>query len=110
MRKAVVALALLGAVALALPSYAEDQLVKLTECQAVTPEALHEFALTALTNRRYKIEENTPALLVGELEGKKVEIVIEPSSVVIRWKQGFEGKKDYWLRNLKTDVLWRLAE
>jgi hypothetical protein len=30
--------------------------------------------------------------------------------VLIRWKEGFGHKNDQWLRNLKTDVLWRLAE
>jgi len=30
--------------------------------------------------------------------------------MVIRWQEGFGSKNDQWLRNLKTDVLWRLAE
>jgi hypothetical protein len=48
--------------------------------------------------------------LVGEQDDKRVEIVIEPLRMVIRWKEGFGHKNDQWLRNLKTDVLWRLAE
>ncbi len=74
------------------------------------PEQLREMAEYALTRRRYNIEENTPTLVVGEQDDKRVEIVIEPTQVVIRWKEGFGHKNDQWLRNLKTDVLWRLAE
>jgi hypothetical protein len=37
-------------------------------------------------------------------------VLIEPMQMVIRWKEGFGDKNDQWLRNLKTDVLWRLAE
>jgi hypothetical protein len=38
-----------------------------------------------------------------------VEIAISAESLVIRWK-GSPGKHEYWLRNLKTDILWGLAE
>jgi hypothetical protein len=59
----------------------------------------------------YGIEEDTPTALVGEQDKLKVEIIVEPSHLVIRWKDGFGSeKKDNWLRNLKTDVLWRMAE
>jgi hypothetical protein len=30
--------------------------------------------------------------------------------MTIRWKEGYGHDRDLWLRNLKTDVLWRLAE
>ena len=92
------------------PAFGADQIIKLPECEAVTPAELHEWAETALIKRSYTIEENTPTLLVGEQDRLRVEIVIEPMQMVIRWKAGFAGTKDYWLRNLKTDVLWRLAE
>jgi hypothetical protein len=92
------------------PALAADQIIKLSECEAVTPEQLREMAEYALTRRRYNIEENTSALVVGEQDEKRVEIVIEPLQMVIRWKEGFGSKNDQLLRNLKTDVLWRLAE
>jgi hypothetical protein len=92
------------------PAFAADQVIKLSECEALTPAEVHEWAETALTRRKYTIEENTPTLLTGEQDNLRVEIVIEPMQVVVRWKEGFAGKNDYWLRNLKTDVLWRLAE
>jgi hypothetical protein len=92
------------------PAAAADQVIKLSECEALSPAEVHEWAETALTRRKYTIEENTPSLLTGEQDNLRVEIVIEPLQVVIRWKEGFAGKNDYWLRNLKTDVLWRLAE
>ena len=92
------------------PAFAADQIIKLSECEALAPEQLREMAEYALTKRRYNIEENTSALVVGEQDDKRVEIVIEPMQMVIRWKEGFGSKNDQWLRNLKTDVLWRLAE
>jgi hypothetical protein len=60
--------------------------------------------------REYNIEENTTSLVVGELEDKRVEIVIEPGKVVVRWKEGYSGRNDLWIRNLKTDMLWRMVE
>ena len=92
------------------PALATDQIIKLSECAALAPEQLREMAEYALTRREYNIEENTSALLVGEQDEKRVEIVIESMQVVIRWKEGFGSKNDQWLRNLKTDMLWRLAE
>lgn len=92
------------------PALAADQVIKLPECEALDPEHLRELAEYALAKRRYNIEENTQALLVGEQDDLRVEILIEPMQMVIRWKEGFGHKKDQWLRNLKTDVLWRLAE
>lgn len=95
---------------LSLPAGAADQLIRLAECEALSTEYLHELAMYALERRRYNVEENTPTMLVGEQDGLKVEILIEPTHMTIRWKEGFGHSKDQWLRNLKTDVLWRLAE
>jgi hypothetical protein len=100
----------LAVLAVGAPALAADQIIKLSECEALDPEHLRELAEYALTKRRYNIEENTQALLVGEQDDLRVEILIEPMQMVIRWKEGFGHKKDQWLRNLKTDVLWRLAE
>ena len=101
---------LAGIIGLAGPAHAADQVIKLPDCTAFSVDYLHDLAKYALQKRRYGIEEDTPTLLVGEQDRYKVEIVIQPSSLVIRWKEGFENKKDQWLRNLKTDVLWRMAE
>ena len=100
-----------GAAALGVPAQAADQIINLSEFEvAASAEILHAAAEYALTRRRYNIEENTATMLVGEQDDLRVEIVIAPGQVVIRWKEGFGHKKDQWLRNLKTDVLWRLAE
>jgi hypothetical protein len=95
--------------AVGVPALAAEQIINLSEC-ALPPGQLHEIAEYALTRRRYKIEDNTPTLVVGEQDDLRVEIVIEATQMVIRWKEGFGHKNDQWLRNLKTDVLWRLAE
>ncbi len=89
---------------------AEDQIIRLAECEGLNVEQLHELAVYALNNRRYSIEEDTPTLLVGEQDDLKVEIAIDQTTVTIRWKEGFGHSRDQWLRNLKTDILWRLAE
>jgi hypothetical protein len=99
----------LGVSLLGLQAHAADQIINLSECEA-SVEQLHEIAEYALTRRRYNIEENTPTLLVGEQDNLRVEIVLEPQRMTIRWKEGFGYRTDQWLRNLKTDVLWRLAE
>lgn len=96
--------------ALSAPALAADQIVRLSECEALSIDRLHELAMYALEKRGYNLEENTPTMLVAEQDDLKVEIIIEATQMTIRWKEGFGHSKDQWLRNLKTDVLWRLAE
>jgi hypothetical protein len=108
--KVVTLAAAVGILALSSPARAVDQVVNLPECLALTIEDLHALALHALDQRRYNVEENTPTMIVGAQKELKVELVLEPSKITIRWKDGFAGKNDTWLRNLKTDVLWRLVE
>jgi hypothetical protein len=100
----------LGVAAFGAPAYAADQVIDLSEIPGISAEALHELAEYALSRRRYTLLENTPTLLVGEQDNLRVEIVIEPPRMTIRWKEGYGHDRDLWLRNLKTDVLWRLAE
>ncbi len=100
----------LGVAAFGAPAYAADQVIDLSEIPGLTAEALHELAVYALERRRYNIEENTPTLIVAEQDNLRVEVLIEPPRMTIRWKEGFGHDRDVWLRNLKTDVLWRLAE
>ena len=99
----------LGLLATGAPAHAADQVINLSEFE-ISNEYLHELAEYALTKRSYNIEENTPTLLVGEQDDLRVEILIAPKQITIRWKEGFGHDRDLWLRNLKTDVLWRLAE
>ena len=99
----------LAILAVGVPAHAADQVINLSKFE-VSTEYLHELAEYALTRRRYNIEENTPTMIVGEQDNLRVEMLIEPKKITIRWKEGFGHPKDQWLRSLKTDVLWRLAE
>ena len=92
---------------LAVPAHANETLH--LKCDAVTEAELHDAALDAFNKRKYKIESDTPALLVGTQDKYKVEIVISPRTVEIRW-QGKPGPHEYWIHNLKNDILWKLAE
>jgi hypothetical protein len=110
MRTALLVVAVVSFVVLAPNARAADQILRLSECASLTPEDLHALAAYALEKRRYTIEEDSPTLIVGEQDKLKVEIVIQPTTITVRWKEGFGHPKDQWLRNLKTDILWRLAE
>ena len=101
---------LIGVAGLPVSAFAADQVIKFPDCSVFTLEYLHDLAKYALQKRRYNIEEDTPKMLVGEHDRLKVEMIIQPGRIVIRWKEGFGHSKDNWLRNLKTDVLWRMAE
>jgi hypothetical protein len=100
----------LGVAAFGTSAYAADQIIDLSEIPGITAEALHELAEYALERKRYTIIENTPTLLVGEQDRLRVEVVIAPPRMTIRWKEGYGHDRDTWLRGLKTDILWRLAE
>ena len=92
------------------PAWAEDQHIRLTE-YPLSQADVHGLAMRAFQKRGYNIEEDTPTMLVGEQDDLKVEIIFEDTAdIVIRWKEGFGNKRDQWLRNLKTDILWDLAE
>ena len=106
MRTPRLVLALAAPLVLALPVRA-DETIHLAKCDA-PPSALHAAALDALTKRKYKIESDTPELIVGALDKYKIEIAISPPTVEIRW-QGKPGH-EYWIHNLKTDMLWALTD
>ena len=101
---------LIGAALLPVSAFAADQFIKLPDCPVFTAQYLHDLGKYALQKRRYNIEEDTSTMLVGEQNNLKVEMIIQPGRMVIRWKEGFGHSRDTWLRNLKTDVLWRMAE
>ena len=100
----------LGVSLLSLPAHAADQIINFSACTATSVERLHELATYVLTRRRYNIEDDTPTMVVGEQDNLRVEILLEPSRMTIRWKEGFGHPKDQWLRSIKTDVLWRFTE
>jgi hypothetical protein len=103
---------LLGGIMLGSTANAAEQIINLAKCcRSVTADELHAVALKAMRDRGYNIEEDTPAMLVGEQDKLKVEVMITPAEqVVIRWKEGFGHSRDTWLRNLKTSFLWDLTE
>jgi hypothetical protein len=108
MRTSCLVLALATSSAFAVAGHA-DETVHLSKCGAVTETELHDMALQALTKRKYKIESDTPTSLVGQQDEYHVEIAISAQTVEIRW-QGKPGKHEYWIHNLKTDLLWSLSE
>lgn len=97
----------LAVAAFAVPCHA-DVAVNRAKINATDTE-LHDAALEALTKRKYHIESDTPTLIAAEQDKYHVEIAISPESLAIRWK-GDPGKHEYWLRNLKTDILWKIVE
>jgi hypothetical protein len=99
-----------GLLAVVGPARAADQVINLPECAAVSTEDVRAMAEASFVKRRYNIEENTPTLIMAELDDKRVEVLIEPQKVIVRWKEGYAGKNDLWLRNLKTDILWLMVE
>jgi len=108
MRTPRVVLALHATSVFAMPVRA-DETLHLSKCEAVTEADLHDLALAALNKRKYTIESDTPTLLVGAQDKYKVAIAISAHTVEIRW-QGKPGSHEYWIRNLKADMLWSLAE
>jgi hypothetical protein len=92
------------------PAWSADQHIRLAECSLLQAD-IRAIALRALQDRRYNLEEDSPTMLVAEQDDLKVEILFEDTSdIVIRWKEGFDHRSDQWLRNLKSDILWALAE
>ncbi len=111
MKKMLAVLSYIGALSLPATAMSADQLINLPVCDCLSVEDLHGLATYALSKRRYNVEEDTPEMLVGEQDGLKVEILIQSNhEILIRWKEGFGHRRDQWLRNLKTDILWKLAE
>lgn len=110
MKKALLFSGLAAAAMIQTPAWAEDQHIRLTECP-MSQTDVHALAMSAFEKREYNIEEDTPTMIVGEQDDLKVEIIFEDTTdIVIRWKEGFGHRRDQWLRNLKTDILWGLAE
>jgi hypothetical protein len=110
MKKSLVFSGLIAAAVASSSALAADQHIRLTECPLAVSD-VHTLALLALQKRRYNVEEDTPTMLVGEQDDLKVEIIFaDTTDIVIRWTEGFGNKNDQWLRNLKTDILWEMAE
>ena len=86
-----------------------DETINLAGCRGLTVEAFNKVAKYSLNRRKYEIQEDTGDRVTGKLKKSTVEVVMEgPEQIVIRWK-GTPGKPR-WLRNIKTDILWKLVE
>ena len=79
-------------------------------CNDLTVDDFNAAAKWSFQKRKYEIEEDSSSSLTGGQRGKKVEIAMtDPGHIVIRWVPGFGHTKDDWLRNLKHDMLRKLA-
>ena len=74
-------------------------------CENLTSDRFLKAAKSALTERRYKIEKETPNSIIGAQRGKKVEVTMtSPRRIVVRWVPGFGYRKDNWLKTVRNDV------
>jgi hypothetical protein len=88
---------------------AADEVINL-HCRSLTEAEFTVIGEQVLRKRRYQIERYTLDTVMGRLKNRKVVIFLaSPEQIVIRWMPGFSGR-NLWLRNLKTDILWKLAE
>ena len=79
-------------------------------CKDLTAEDFYAAAKWSFAKRKYQIEEDTPSSVIGAQKGKKVQIAMTaPGQIAIRWVPGFGYTSDGWLKNLKYDMLWKLA-
>ena len=79
-------------------------------CTDLTVDDFHGAAKWSFFKRNFQIETDTPSSLSGAQKWKKVEIAMTaPGQIVIRWVPGFGYTSDTWLKNLKSDMLWKLA-
>ena len=84
--------------------------IDINYCKDLTVDDFYAAAKWSFHRRKYQIEEDTPSSLTGGQKGKKVEIAMtDPRHVVIRWVPGFANQGNDWLKNLKQDMLWKLA-
>ncbi len=84
--------------------------IDINYCKDLTVDDFYAAAKWSFHIRKYQIEEDTPSSLTGGQKGKKVEIAMtDPRHVVIRWVPGFANQGNDWLKNLKQDMLWKLA-
>ncbi len=89
---------------------AADEIINL-HCRSLTEAEFTAIGEQVFTRRRYQIERYTGDTVMGRLKNRKVVIFLaSPEQIVIRWMPGFSGRTNQWLRNLKTDILWKLAE
>jgi hypothetical protein len=87
-----------------------DEVINL-HCRSLTEAEFTAIGNHVFARRRYLIERYTGDTIMGKLKRYRVNILlVKPDQIVIRWVPGFSGRTDQWLRNLKTDILWKLAE
>ncbi len=86
-----------------------DEIINL-HCRSLTEAEFTAIGEHVFTSRRYSIANYSGDTVMGKLKNRKVVISLaSPDQIVIRWLPGFSGRNQ-WLRNLKTDILWKLAE
>ncbi len=79
-------------------------------CRTLTQPEFAAIAHQIFANRKYQIEGDMGGMVTGKHKNRFVEMELtRPDQIVIRWSAGYEGRTNQWLRNLKTDMLWRLA-
>ncbi len=91
---------------------AADETINL-HCRSLTEAEFTDIGTRVLTKRRYEVSHGRCRGLCvkGKLKRYRVNILlVKPDQIVIRWVPGFSGRTDQWLRNLKTDIVWKLAE
>ncbi len=132
----VLASCLLGSLLFLANQVYAEQTINLSTCRGLTVEDFNAVAKWALTKGHYQIEKDTGDTLTGvqkQLEPRRLirdmfrrmgekenmqligNIVVEiamtgPDEIVVRWKPGSEAQDENSLRNLKANILWRLAE
>ena len=98
------------AVLLSVSVGAQAEGIDINYCKDLTVDDFYAAAKWSFHRRKYQIEEDTPSSLTGGQKGKKVEIAMsDPRHVVIRWVPGFANQGNEWLKNLKHDMVWKLA-
>ena len=86
-----------------------DEIINL-HCRSLTEAEFTAIGEQVFTGRRYSVANYSGDTVMGKLKNRKVVIsLVSPEQIVIRWLPGFSGRNQ-WLRNLKTDILWKLAE
>ena len=101
---------ILLAVLFSISAAAQADNMDIKYCKDLTAEDFYATAKWSFAKRRYQIEEDTPSSVIGAQKGKKVQIAMTaPGQIAIRWVPGFGHTSDGWLKNLKHDMLWKLA-
>jgi hypothetical protein len=79
-------------------------------CKDLTADQFRRAATTALTQRRYKIDQQGSSSVTGSDGQKKIEIAMtDPRALVVRWMSGSENKNERDITNIQYAMLWALT-